>query len=1063
MIRRVRPIALLIPLLLAAPYLAAPPFCDGGQRGNIIFSDESYRVRKLTTDGKVTTVAGNGTRRYSGDHGPAWFAQIAQPRGVALDAAGNLYIADFLNGVVRKVDAATNVITTVAGRGVFGYSGDGGPATAASIGWPVDVAFDGAGNMLIADRYFSVVRKVDRATNRISTIMGTGAFGYSGDGGPARAARMALPGGMAVDGAGNIYVAESANHIVRRMDASTGIVRTIAGVAPPTGILGDGELATLASLNSPRDLAFDAAGNLFIADEGNNRIRKVSAAPVPPVLAVAPSSVSFQATFGGAAPSAQQLHILNTNFANLQWSAQVLGNAAEWVSVSPASGAAPSLLTVSADPGNRLPGAYSATILINAPGAVSSPQTVSVRINVAAEAQPTVAISTQLLEFQGIAGGINPTPQVLLISNAGSGSLAWSAAAQTTTGGDWLAVSAVEGSAPSTIFVSANPRGLAPGVYRGRIHVANQGGGPSASTVVHLTVASPASSILLSNTGFQFTAVEGGAALPAKQFSVLNGGEGILDWSLVTSTTSGGSWLQVTPSGGSSDAGAVASSPKVSVSPNVSGLRAGTYSGLITVTAPGAVNSPQVLSVALVVLPAGSSPPPEADHSKLLFVVREGSAGTSVQSVSLFSPGPPLSFSAAVAKEGGPNWLSVSPDSGRILGEGSLSIQVNPEGLTPAAYRGTITLSFSNGAVFDIAVLTIVSPLSAGLAAGGRAADGCTPTDQYLLPTSIGNNRNLAVGYPAVVLIQVADNCGSAVTGANVFVTFDSGDPTLFLNDLRTGIYSATWTPQNATVGTKMRFSSVHPQLKSSALEYEVGLQQARAPQVFRGGVVNGASFEPRAPLAPGSIISAFGQNLTPQTYFSPTLPLATNLGGLSMKIGAYDVPLFFSSTGQVNAQVPFELPPNATFSVLTSLNGALATPEPITVSASQPGIFTRDQSGSGPGAILNQDFSENSVSRPAARGSVIQVFATGLGATNPRAPSGRPSPGSPPATTVSPVQARIGGLPAAVQFAGLAPGFVGLYQVNVTVPEGVPAGPNISLELIQNGASSNTVTIAVQ
>jgi len=238
MIRRVRPIALLIPLLLAAPYLAAPPFCDGGQRGNIIFSDESYRVRKLTTDGKVTTVAGNGTRRYSGDHGPAWFAQIAQPRGVALDAAGNLYIADFLNGVVRKVDAATNVITTVAGRGVFGYSGDGGPATAASIGWPVDVAFDGAGNMLIADRYFSVVRKVDRATNRISTIMGTGAFGYSGDGGPARAARMALPGGMAVDGAGNIYVAESANHIVRRMDASTGIVRTIAGVAPPTGILG---------------------------------------------------------------------------------------------------------------------------------------------------------------------------------------------------------------------------------------------------------------------------------------------------------------------------------------------------------------------------------------------------------------------------------------------------------------------------------------------------------------------------------------------------------------------------------------------------------------------------------------------------------------------------------------------------------------------------------------------------------------------------------------------------------------------------------------------------------
>jgi hypothetical protein len=211
----------------------------------------------------ITTVAGNGMLGYSGDEGPATQA-VLSPGGLALDREGNLYIAA---GGVRRVDAETGVITTVAGNGTPGYSGDGGPATEAQVAAGV-VALDKAGNLYIAGP--DVVRRVDKRTGIITTVAGNGVRGYSGDGGPATDAELNLPTGLAVDLHGNLYISDTGNFRVRRVIRRTGIITTVAG----NGMVGDrfmrpagdGGPATEAPLIGPNGLALDSDGNLYFAD-----------------------------------------------------------------------------------------------------------------------------------------------------------------------------------------------------------------------------------------------------------------------------------------------------------------------------------------------------------------------------------------------------------------------------------------------------------------------------------------------------------------------------------------------------------------------------------------------------------------------------------------------------------------------------------------------------------------------------------------------------------------------------------------------------------------------------
>ncbi|HET9086937.1 MAG TPA: hypothetical protein VFN53_05410 [Acidobacteriaceae bacterium] len=238
-------------------------------------------VRRFSQSrGAMVLVAGNpGTSGgYSGDNGPAIHAQLNHPAGMVFDRAGNLFIADTLNHRVRKLVSATGTIVTVAGSGTAGYSGDGGPAAAAQLSRPSGVAIDSDGNLYIADASASVIRKVDARSGMISTVAGTGKAGFSGDGGPAAAAQLDSPQGVTVDAQGNLFIADTGNQRIRELAAHNGIITTIAGKGSP-GYSGDGGPSVRAQLNTPYATAIDAAGNLYIADSGNGAVRKVRPDP----------------------------------------------------------------------------------------------------------------------------------------------------------------------------------------------------------------------------------------------------------------------------------------------------------------------------------------------------------------------------------------------------------------------------------------------------------------------------------------------------------------------------------------------------------------------------------------------------------------------------------------------------------------------------------------------------------------------------------------------------------------------------------------------------------------
>jgi sugar lactone lactonase YvrE len=252
-------------------YLSWPNGAAVDGSGNLYIADYGNgRIRKVGSGGVINTLAGNGAAGFSGEGGQAAAAALNGPTGVAVDGMGNVYVADELNARVRKVDS-TGVITTLAGNGITGYSGDGGPATAAALDVPVGVAADGFGNVYIVERVGNRVRKVD-STGVITTLAGNGVAGYSGDGGPATGAELHGPTGLAADGSGNVYIADWGNNRIRKV--AGGIITTLVGCGV-AGYSGDGGAASAAELNGPSGVAVDAVGNLFIADWGNQRIRKV--------------------------------------------------------------------------------------------------------------------------------------------------------------------------------------------------------------------------------------------------------------------------------------------------------------------------------------------------------------------------------------------------------------------------------------------------------------------------------------------------------------------------------------------------------------------------------------------------------------------------------------------------------------------------------------------------------------------------------------------------------------------------------------------------------------------
>ena len=631
----------------------------------------------------------------------------------------------------------------------------------------------------------------------------------------------------------------------------------------------------------------------------------------------------------------------------------------------PLIGFVPGAVRVFVNLGGLPAGAYQGSITFTVARATNSPVMVPVTLTITDE-PPALAVAPDRLVFSA-AQGSDPPAQVLRVGNRGGGELNWTVSVvqpPQSPAPDWLSASAEAGTGPAHLQMRASAASLPPGLYRSLIVVsAATGEVRGIPTFLQVT---PAGAVLqTSQAGLIFVAVEGTGTLPSRNFHVVNAGSGDMAWTAGIRSISGGNWLMVSPPDGTSTGGQAP--PQVVFTADATGLPAGGYHAVVRIAAPGAANAPQFVHAVLYVLPPGSTPPPQPSPSGLLFLANAGGAPPVAQQVRVFTGGgAPVSFSASTTAIDDEGWLQVTPSSGvaSATAPGELSVRVGPSALAPGTYRGLVNIALSDGSTRSVNVLVVAAPPGTFAASGTTpgstlaarreprrsAQSACTPTQLALVHTGLVSNFSSPVGWPIPLVAQVTDNCGTAQNDAAVVTTFSNGDPAIVMANLKNGQYSGTWAPTLPASSVTVTTTAVASGFEQATAQISGGIGANLVPQVYRGGAVHAASFAKGAPLAPGSIFSIFGANLTTDESMALDVPLPKELGGVSATLGNFEVPLFFTGSGQVNAQVPFDLPANTTAQLVVKAGEAFTIPEAINLTAGQPGIFTLNQSGSGPG-----------------------------------------------------------------------------------------------------------------
>lgn len=896
--------------------------------GNVYFSS-SNSVFKLNGSGVMTLVAGNSRAGFSGDNGPAVNAQLNTPQGLALDAAGDLYIADSANNRIRIVSPA-GIINTFAGTGATSLGGgpgqynDGGPATSGLLRIPMGVAVDSSGNVYIADTGDNSIRKVT-TDGIINTIVGDSFPGFLGDGGNAQSAELHTPSDICLDSMGNLYIADSANAVIRQVTPA-GVIATFAGTTA-IGFAGDGDLALKAALLAPLSVAVDATGNLYIVENGDSRIRKVDTKLNINTIAgnghdafagdgSAATSAELNYPTGVALDSSGNIYI--ADFLNLR-----IRKVTSSGSISTVAGNG--VLSFSGDGGQAL------NAQMNAPQGVAADSAGNVYVsdtgnNVVRKVAKNGVIST--IAGNGAAG------------NGGDG-----------------------GAGPSAQLNS--PLGLAVDLS-GNLYIADSQNAKVrkvSSTGVISTVA---------GNGTPGFAGDGAAATGAQ----LN-----------------------TPLGVAVDAGGNLYIADFSNNR----IRKVSTSGTI-VTVAGNGNS-------------GYS--------------GDGGPATNAQ----------LSTPTGVALDGRGNLY--------IADAGNNVIRMVTSSGTISTIAGNGTAGYSgDGGPAVKAPLANPGAIAVDSAGNVLIADGSTVIRQIVYPTGIiltvGGNGTRGYSGDGGLALSAQVNGPSAV----------ALDPTgnLYLAD----------TNNNAV--RVLRFAG---------------------SGISVSAVVNGAS-NVSGVLSPGELVVIYGSGMGPATLTQFQLGanglVPTTLAGTSVVINGSLAPILYTSATQVAAMVPFEVlnPVGNGFSCpgasITSdacvvYQGQVSPLIGIGLGPTSPGIFTANSSGTGPAAALNVQkgvTSVNDAGHPANAGDVVTLYITGAGQTNPAGVNGKPggdgSAGNPFSIPIALVGVTIGGKSATVQFAGGAPGVVaGIMQVNVVVPAGLPAGAVPVVVIAGTGPSAQSgVTIFV-
>ncbi len=563
----------------------------------------------------------------------------------------------------------------------------------------------------------------------------------------------------------------------------------------------------------------------------------------------------------------------------------------------------------------------------------------------------------------------------------------------------------------------------------------------------------------LSRTGVTFTAVSGRAVPPVQLVEGVNLSSAVLQLRADVETLAGGNWLQVSPL---AEALPGFSRRALELSADPGALAPGVYYALVRVAATTptfgaqAAGSPQTVTVVFEVVAPGVNPGPVVQPGGLLFVA-DGSGGVGPQQVQITNlTANPITVLASVANPEDADVFEVSAAQVNIPGSQSvpLALGAASAGQAPGIHRGSLDLMFDNGSP-DVAVglVLIVAPDGTGVSLQPGVSKGaCIPSELAAGFTTLGGGASVPAGWPVSIDAAVFTDCGRPVDQGAVVVDFDGvASPSLALAAVGNGTWSGTWNAPGTTetIAASLTVTASSNDGLSGTFRQDLSLEPNAdaAPRVFPGGVAHSATFS-RDPLAPGTIVTLFGENLStePVTGFgqlAPDLPLPEQLAGTQALLGGFAIPLLFSREDQVNGILPFALADrvNESLPLVVRRGSSLSFPEPVLLVGARPGGYTQNTSGAGAGSILDLGFQLVTAENPVKAGDIVQIFCTGLGEVTPAVESGVAAPANPLSVTTQQITVTIGGQNATVLFSGLAPGFAGLYQLNVTIPDGLPPG----------------------
>ena len=848
---------------------------------------------------------------------------------------------------------------------------------------------------------------------------------------------------------------------------------SVTGGSLPTGLtLQNGQIAgtpTAAGTSNFTLTVTDASGT-----KASNPETVVIRPSTTVDLVLGSSSAAFSLTAGAAGvPDPVVIPIQSSAVATPLNFTVAVSSTATWVTATSGAttpGSITVALTSQALALSASPSPASVTVTCTSAACANKSQTITVTLDVSSRSPQLNVIST-LLPFAADSTSPTASTETLTIQNSGGGSLAITSI---TSPDKWIQVGAIPASLPggatAAIPITVNPTNLKTGSYRSSIDIVTSGG--RAAVPVTLLVGA-AGTLTLGPSGGQFNFTAGGPlGNPNGSFFIATTtSQGA---SYVAAVLPGADWLTIKGGSAGSFTAATPATVAFAIDPAASAaLLPGTYYGTIRVSASGVLNSPQDYQVVLTVSPKGSNPSfPDPAPAGLLFTSTVGSTALT-QNVQVFANSTAtLEYQTAanvLTTANGAKWLSVSPATGFISSSapGTSTVTVNPTGLPAGVYRGEVYYAYSVFGVRTVNVALIVTP-SSGSARSGNAvskAGACTPSQ--LVPAQLGplSNFSTPASWPTPMSIRLSDDCGSAVTNGQVVATFSNGDPPLLLTmvDGSTATYSGTWTPRAASQATTISATATAPGFTASSIRMSGQVRPNSAPSIVPNGVTD--IFNPviGGSVAPGTVVQIFGDGFATQATIPTDIPLPTTAGSTSVLIGGIAAPLFYVGSGQINAQVPFELDYGKQYQVIVNANGSLSAPSSIQIDAAAPGILN---STSGQIYAQRPNGSFVSADSPAKPGENLVFYVLAMGATDNPVVSGTGAPGLKAGEKLANAAAQagltIGGIPAVVQFAGLTPGAVGLYQVNFQVPPNARTG-NQEVILTQGDVVSNKTLLPIQ